>query len=103
MIYDMDEIKRRVTPVLKKYEVNAAFIFGSYARGEATDTSDIDIRIDTTGSSKLLGIFAESGLLIELESALDKKVDMITMIPKKSLNFKKNLLREEKNIYDAIQ
>ena len=79
MIYDINEIKRRITPVLKKYDVKAAFLFGSYARGTATNSSDIDIRVDTTGSSKLLGIFAESGLLIDLENALEKKVDMITI------------------------
>lgn len=102
MIYDMNEIKRRITPVFEKYDVKAAFLFGSYARGDATDNSDIDIRVDTTGSSKLLGIFAESGLLIDLEDALEKKVDMITMIPMKSLNFRANLLREEKLIYGTV-
>lgn len=102
MIYDINEIKRRITPVLKKYDVKAAFLFGSYARGTATSNSDIDIRVDTTGSSKLLGIFAESGLLIDLENALEKKVDMITMLPIKSLKFKANLLREEKLIYGTV-
>lgn len=102
MIYDINEIKRRITPVFKKYDVKAAFLFGSYARGTATNNSDIDIRVDTTGSSKLLGIFAESELLIDLENALEKKVDMITMLPIKSLKFKANLWREEKLIYGTV-
>ena len=40
MIYTLDEIKSRVLPVIQKYNIPAMYLFGSYARGEATEESD---------------------------------------------------------------
>lgn len=39
----VDEIKEKVTPVAKKYDVPIVYLFGSYARGEASSTSDVDL------------------------------------------------------------
>ena len=47
IIYTMDEIKRRFLPVTRKYDIAEAFLFGSYARGDATNTSDLDFYIRT--------------------------------------------------------
>lgn len=47
MIYTVEEIRRRITPVAVRYLLKAVYLFGSYARGEATDESDIDLLIDT--------------------------------------------------------
>ena len=43
MIYTIDEIKDKITPICKKYDVKSVNIFGSYSRGEATENSDIDL------------------------------------------------------------
>ena len=37
MIYTIDEIRRKVVPIAKKYGVKKLSLFGSYARGEADD------------------------------------------------------------------
>ena len=37
MIYTLDEIKKRILPVIEKYGIPAMYLFGSYARGEATE------------------------------------------------------------------
>ena len=37
-----NEIRNVITPVLEKYHVKSAYIFGSYARGEAKETSDLE-------------------------------------------------------------
>lgn len=50
MIYSFKEIQRRVAPLIKKYGIPALYLFGSYARGEATDDSDMDFLVDTTGT-----------------------------------------------------
>ena len=50
-------------------------LFGSRARGEATKKSDIDILIKFKGRKSLLDL---SGLKIELEEKLNKKVDLVT-------------------------
>ena len=45
MVLTIDEIKKRIRPVCEKYNVKELFLFGSYARGEATEDSDVDFRL----------------------------------------------------------
>ena len=45
-IYAVSEISRIIAPILEKYGVSRAYLFGSYARGDALPESDIDLRID---------------------------------------------------------
>ena len=51
MIYSIYEIQQRIAPVAKQYGVKAVFLFGSYARGEAREDSDIDLLVDTSGTN----------------------------------------------------
>ena len=46
MIYSLGELKRIIEPIASKYDISLVYLFGSYARGEATDSSDVDILID---------------------------------------------------------
>ena len=50
MIYTLNEIKNRVLPIIQKYNIPAMYLFGSYARGNATDESELDFLVDTTGT-----------------------------------------------------
>lgn len=43
--YTVDNIKSLVKPLLIKHSSKEAILFGSYARGEATEESDIDIMV----------------------------------------------------------
>lgn len=45
-IYTIDEIKAIAVPIAKRYGISALYLFGSYARGEATSSSDLDFRIE---------------------------------------------------------
>ena len=73
-IYTIKEIKSIIIPILNKYGINDIYLFGSYARGEAKDSSDIDIYCDKGN----IRTFIDQGLLEdELEEALHKKVDII--------------------------
>ena len=69
MVYTLEEISRRVRPVAEKYKLKAVYVFGSYARGEANEDSDIDLLIDDTNSG-LRGL-AYGGLCYDLEEALE--------------------------------
>ena len=51
MIYTLDEIAQRIRPVAEKYHLQAVYVFGSYARGEAKDDSDVDLLVDTDGEN----------------------------------------------------
>jgi predicted nucleotidyltransferase len=77
MIYTIDEIKDRIRPVAEKYNLPAVYLFGSYARGEADELSDVDIMIDRTGT-KIRGLFQYAGVRGEFKDRLKKEIDLIT-------------------------
>lgn len=73
-VYTIKEIKNIIKPILNKYGITDIYLFGSYARGEAKDSSDIDIYCNQGNIITLI----DQGLLEdELESSLNKKVDII--------------------------
>lgn len=107
MIYTIEEISRRIIPVAEKYQLPSVYLFGSYARGTATETSDIDLIVDTSGTS-LKGLFALGALYHDLELALEKKIDVITVqslqqqaqMPSDE-RFKEHVWKEKVNLYAA--
>ena len=73
MIYTREEIKRRLTPVFQRYGIKKAVLFGSYSKGTATDSSDVDIMVD----SRLRGL-SFVGLIEDIRESLnDKNVDLL--------------------------
>lgn len=73
--YTVEEIKSIVEPIAEKYGVERVYLFGSYARGDATDNSDVDLRVD---KGSLKGLFVLSGLYTEIQEALQIRVDLLT-------------------------
>jgi predicted nucleotidyltransferase len=57
-IYAIEKIRNIVKPIAHKYNVQAIYLFGSYARGEATETSDLDFLVFGGENFKLTNIFA---------------------------------------------
>lgn len=49
-MYSLADIKRKVAPIARKHQLTAVYLFGSYARGEATGDSDVDLLIDSSNS-----------------------------------------------------
>ena len=43
---ELDEIRSIANPIARRYNIAALYLFGSYARGEATAQSDLDFRVD---------------------------------------------------------
>ena len=70
-VLTIDKIKQIISEVLSKHKDNIVFcyLFGSYAKGKANDSSDIDLCIDTN-----LKGFAFVGLIEELRQNLKKSV-----------------------------
>lgn len=77
MIFTIDEIRERVCPVARKYGLKAVYVFGSYARNEATAESDIDILVDRTGSA-IKGMFDMGNLYNDLRESIGKEIDLVT-------------------------
>lgn len=71
----ISEIKNLITPVLKKYGVKRASLFGSIVKGDRTENSDVDILVELPETATLLEL---AELKIELEEILEKKVDVLT-------------------------
>jgi len=90
----INALKRKIIPLLRKNDIAKAGIFGSYARGEATKKSDVDILIKYRGRKSLLDLVR---LERELEELLGKKVDLLTY---NSINhlIKERILQEEVKI-----
>ena len=104
--YTLSEIQRRVTPVAEKYRLAAVYLFGSYARGEATAESDIDLLVDLTGST-IRGLNFVS-LYEDLSNALEISIDLVTVDsleqPTKRRgrqHFRETVRRERMQIYAA--
>lgn len=90
----IEDIEHKISPILKKYQVKKAALFGSVVLGEATDESDIDLLVDL-GEEKSL--FDLAGLKIEVEEILQKKVDILTYNSLHPL-LKSRILNEQKII-----
>ena len=68
----IDSIKENLIPIFGRYNIKKAILFGSYAKGTATERSDVDIFVD----SGLRGL-KFFGLLEDVTNALNMQVDLI--------------------------
>jgi uncharacterized protein len=85
---------------LKRHPAVArAEVFGSFARGEQTPQSDIDIILAKKGNS-ILG-FEFFAIADEIESATGRRVDLITPDTARELVYGDRILREAKCIYES--
>jgi len=92
---ELEEVRKIISPILSRYGVKRAAVFGSVARGEAGSASDVDILIEL---DEPLGLFRFAQLNYVLEDALQKKVDLVKTTAIKP-SFKNNILREAIYIY----
>lgn len=73
-ILTIKQIKERITPILNKHRIFEIYLFGSYARGEAKNSSDVDIYCEP-GDIKTF--YQQDSLEEELKEALGKDVDVV--------------------------
>lgn len=94
--YSIGEIKTIVSRLAKQYGAERVYLFGSYARGDMTNSSDIDLRID---KGSIRG-FQLGGLLLDLEDSLGVPVDLV---PTSSLDqrFLDSIRKDEVLLYEA--
>lgn len=70
----VEDIQKMTTPIFKRYPVERAILFGSYAKGNFTKNSDVDMFIDSNGKLRGLDFV---GLLEDLVVNLEIDVDLI--------------------------
>jgi predicted nucleotidyltransferase len=101
LVYTIDEIAERIRPVAEKYNLPAVYLFGSYARGEADEKSDVDIMIDRTGT-KVTGMWELGGVFLDMKDSLEKEIDMITtygLCESRDTRFRDSVEKEKVRIY----
>ncbi len=69
------EIKNSITDIVVKYPIKKLSLFGSYASGNADNDSDIDMLVEFTSPN--VSLFLLSDIKKEIESKLNKDVDLI--------------------------
>ncbi|MCH5180605.1 MAG: nucleotidyltransferase domain-containing protein [Erysipelotrichales bacterium] len=90
-IYTIKQLKTIIKPILNKYGITNINLFGSYARGDATSNSDVDIYCDKGNIKTLI----DQGMLEEeLEKALNKKVDILFTTSELNKYFKNQIMED---------
>ncbi len=91
----IEEIKQKISPILLKYRVKKASVFGSFAKQNAIVSSDVDILVELEPELSLLDFV---GIKIEMEDALNKRVDLVEYDALKPA-IKRSILESQVSIY----
>ncbi len=71
-----ETMKEKIARYFETQPVEKAWLFGSFARGEQTEGSDVDLLVQFDHSSPI-GLFAYARMHRELEEQLGRKVDLV--------------------------
>ena len=77
MILTTEHIKIAVQEYFKDKPVKKVYLFGSYARGEANENSDVDLIVDIDDEDKRMSLFDFIKLKLGIEKSLNKEVDLV--------------------------
>lgn len=94
----IEQLRQKITPILKEAGVVRSSFFGSIARGDDTIGSDVDILIEFK-KENVPGLFGFVGLQQDLEDILHREVDLVTYTSLHPL-LRDRILREQVSIYD---
>ncbi len=73
-LLSLDAIRKRSSGICAEHNISLCYLFGSYAKGYATERSDVDLLVDTDLTG--LDFF---GLVEEFRESLHKKVDVLRL------------------------
>ena len=99
MRQELRDIACLVADVLASYDVREAYVFGSFARGDESAESDIDLRL-VCGQTMTYGVLYE--ISQKLERALGRTVEIVTNPPEYMRpRFRENIQKDEVLLYEA--
>ncbi len=94
-ILSVDRIKEICTKIFENKPVSFCYLFGSYAKGKATETSDVDLLVSTS----ITGVMFYD-LVEELREELRKKVDVLNIEQlKNNIDLTSEILKDGIKIY----
>ncbi len=97
MPYTIDMIREKTVPIAKAHGVKRLGLFGSYARGEADENSDVDLMIE---SGKITSLFKYFAFVNDLEDELKCHVDVV-MDGIQDQDFWNSIKKDEVVLYEA--
>lgn len=99
MVYTIEEIKSKIQPIAEKYNLKTVYLFGSYARGEADEMSDVDVAVDLSEDSDyfriycdLMDLFDENVDVLPLSSLLNPETNVGMLVKRNFMNERVQLL-----------
>ena len=92
----IEEIKERVRPICEHYKIERMWLFGSYARGEADEQSDVDLCIE---GGEFHGEWGLGGISCRLEDSLQMPFDLVQREALRQ-RFLRNVKKDEVLIYE---
>ncbi len=90
----IEQISKRIMPILIRHKVSKAGVFGSVARGDNTADSDVDLLVEIPADISLLDF---AGIKLELEDALNRKVDLVEYAAIKQV-IRETIMKEQVSI-----
>lgn len=87
-------MKREIEEIADRYGVTNVRVFGSVARGDADDNSDIDFLVDR----KTKSLLALGGFKMDMEYLLGHKADIVTIAALKNSELRDSILSEAKSL-----
>lgn len=102
----IDSLRMLMLPVVKHYRIKKVFLIGSYARGQATKDSDVDLVV--SGGS-FDGLYDFSAAIEQFEKAFNRKTDLIMEDAalkdesRSGKRFRKNVENERVLIYESFE
>ena len=98
MAYTLEDIRERSVPIAIKHGVKKLCLFGSYARGEQTDQSDLDFLIN---EGKMRGLLQYMAFVLDLEDEFGCHVDVV-MDEIDDKPFLERIKKDEVVLYEAV-
>lgn len=89
-IYTIQELRDIVVPFVEQRGFKWARLFGSYARGDASGTSDVDVLVDR-GDARAIAV---CGLANHIYQATGKRADVFDINELEASPFRDSVLRD---------
>ena len=104
MDYTQHELIASIVPILKRFPVRRTALFGSYARGEQTHNSDVDLLLDLGVNDTYPSVDYVFDLLSLIEEKVNLQVDYMTvrgLQSNPSRKFKESIERDSWWFYEV--
>lgn len=92
-----EQIKQTVTEYFKDKPVKKVYLFGSYARGEADESSDVDLLLEIADDAPVT-YFTLGGYLADMRDQFERKVDIVTVDSLQKDRYFTKFVEEQKKV-----